>query len=152
MNIFSQSPTPKKGGAATTRNNRNEKGYTRAPRTSAPRRTGRLPGGAACNGARVREASQARIRDSRKRDNRGLLPERALSAKTVYETVANRCQVPRPHNFSSPAKARIETANPDPSSVDWRSIIRQMTIEITGLVVSPHGSTALAKGAEMVGC
>lgn len=71
-------------------------GISRVTHTSAARRSGRLPGGAVYSRARVRETSQVCIRRGRKPSNRGLLPERALSAKTGYEPVVDNRRVPRP--------------------------------------------------------
>lgn len=84
---------------------RNEMGISRASHTSAPSRSGRLPGGAVYSRARVRETSQVCIRRGRKLANRGLLPGRALSAKTGYEPVEDSRQVPHaywPNDPSSP--------------------------------------------------
>ena len=71
-------------------------GISRALHTSAVSRSGRLPGGAVYSRARVRETCQVCIRRGRKLSNRGLLPGRALSAKTGYEPVGDNRRVPRP--------------------------------------------------------
>lgn len=89
-------PRYAKGGAATMKDNRNEMGISRSSHTSAAVRSGRLPGGADSYRARVRETSQVCIRRGRKLSNRGLLPGRALSAKTGYEPVGDNRRVPRP--------------------------------------------------------
>lgn len=89
----------KRGGAATVRNNSNETGISRSSHTSAAIRSGRLPGGTVLSRTRVRKTCQVCIRRSRKALNRGLLPGRAISAKTGYEAVVDHRQVPHPCFF-----------------------------------------------------
>lgn len=61
--------------------------------------SGRLPGVAVYSRTRVRETSQVCIRRGRKPVNRGLLCERAISAKTGYEPVEDNRRVPHPMNL-----------------------------------------------------
>ncbi len=97
--VVLQLPHQEQGAAATVKDSGNEMGISRETDTSRLSRSGRLPGGAVYSRARVREASQVCIRRERKLSNRGLLCERALSAKTGYEPAGDSCQVLPPLLF-----------------------------------------------------